>query len=77
MKKTAKTTAKTTSKNDSTDILTTRTKDEATTTANLMLCIETDQLFKMYSYRIIDHKNFASRMKEVLKVYDQIIKNAK
>jgi len=44
-------------------------KEEKILTAGILLCIELDSNFKLYSYRCIDKTNFLDRTNALIKIY--------
>lgn len=53
------------------------TQEETEKRASIMLCAELETTFKLYSYRVISHESFTSRVKELTQVYKSSIKNPK
>lgn len=50
------------------------TKDEAVKSAAIMHAIEVDSAFKLYSFRIISHEQYVSRIQNLVTLFNQNIK---
>lgn len=49
-------------------------KQNAERSASIMLAINLDSAFKLYSFRIIDHTEYVLRTKELVKQFNQNVK---
>lgn len=47
------------------------TEHEKTLSATIMLAVEMDSAFKLYSYRIIDHDTFISRVAGLIAIHEK------